>query len=97
MSEIAEIWADIRAHSQQKRRANLASSTALLTHSGIPFTAHNGGIHIILHKGEQPVDFWPSTGLWWIRGTSNKRRGVKKLIAYMKSTNQPKGKNHETR
>ncbi len=85
MSEMAEIWADMRAHSQQKKRSNLASSTAMLQHNAIPFVVHNGGVHLVLTKGNQTIDYWPSTGLWWIRGTSNKRRGVKRLLAYMKA------------
>lgn len=85
MGDMAEIFNDLRAFKQEKRRSNLASSTRLLEHNGIPFTVHNGGIHLVLTKGDQTIDFWPSTGLWWIRGTSNKRRGVKRLMAYIKS------------
>lgn len=84
MSEIAEVWADLRELSRKKKRSNLAASTSMLTHNGIPFVAHNGGIHLVMTKGNETIDFWPSTGLWWIRGTSNKRRGVKRLLAYMK-------------
>ena len=85
MSEMGELFAQWRAVKQQKKRSNLAYSTRLLEQNGLAYTVHNGGVHLVLHKGEQPVDFWPSTGLWWIRGTSNKRRGVQKLIAYIKS------------
>lgn len=84
MSEMAELWGDFRAHKQAKKRSNLAASTRLLEGAGIPFTVHNSGIHLVLTKGDQTIDFWPSTGLWWIRGTANKRRGVQRLIAYMK-------------
>lgn len=85
MGDMAEGWAEFRAYKQKKKRSNLAYSTGALIAAGLQFTAHNGGIHLVLMKGSQPIDFWPSTGLWWIRGTSNKRRGVQKLIAYMKS------------
>ena len=84
MSEMAELWADFRAHKQEKKRSNLAYSTRQLEAAGIAFKVHNAGIHLVLTKGEQTIDFWPSTGLWWIRGTSNKRRGVQRLMAYMK-------------
>lgn len=85
MSEMAEVFNATREHSKEKRRSNLASSTAMLQHNGIPFVVHNGGIHLVLSKGTQTIDYWPSTGLWWIRGTSNKRRGVKRLLSYMKA------------
>ena len=83
MSEMAEIWGDLRQMRQEKKRSNLAASTKMLTQANIPFTAHNGGIHLVLRRGDQFVDYWPSTGLWWIRGTSNKRRGIARLLAFM--------------
>ena len=84
MGDMAEVWADFRAYKQAKKRSNLAHSTRQLEAAGIAFKVHNGGIHLVLTKGDQTIDFWPSTGLWWIRGTSNKRRGVQRLMAYMK-------------
>lgn len=84
MGDMAEGWDQWRAMKQEKRRSNLAHSTRLLETNGIPVTVHNGGIHLVLTKGDQIIDYWPSTGLWWIRGTSNKRRGVQRLLAYMK-------------
>lgn len=85
MGDMAEIFNDLREIKREKRRSNTAQSTRLLQHHGIEFVSHNGGIHLMLTSGDQAIDYWPSTGLWWIRGTSNKRRGVKKLIAYMKA------------
>ncbi len=84
MGDMGEVFNHWRTIKQEKKRSNLASSTRLLETNGIPVTVHNGGIHLVLSKGDQTIDFWPSTGLWWIRGTSNKRRGVQRLIAYMK-------------
>lgn len=84
MSEMGEVWAEFRAFKRDKRRSNLANSTKLLEQSGIEFKVHNSGIHLVLTKGDQIIDYWPSTGLWWIRGTSNKRRGVHRLLAFMK-------------
>lgn len=84
MGEMAELWADYKAHKQKKKRSNLAYSTGQLSAAGLPFTVHNGGIHLVLTKGAETIDFWPSTGLWWVRTNRNKRRGINKLIAYMK-------------
>ena len=79
------VWlACYREIKRQKKRSNLAFSTRQLTEAGLTFKSNNYGVHLVLMKDAQPIDFWPSTGLWWIRGTSNKRRGIDKLIAYMK-------------
>jgi len=83
-NEVSEMWKAVREHKQKKKRSNLAYSTAQLTAAGLPFDSHNMGVHLVLMKGDQPIDFWPSTGLWWIRGSSNKRRGIQKLILFMK-------------
>ena len=85
MGDMAEGWAEWREVKQNKKRSNLAASTGMLTNAGISFQSNNGGIHLVLLKNEQFIDFWPSTGLWWIRGTSNKRRGIQKLINYLKA------------
>jgi hypothetical protein len=84
MSEVAEMWGDLRAMRQAKKRSNLAASTRMLLDNGLQFVTHNGGIHLTLTKGDQTIDYWPSTGLWWIRGTANKRRGIARLLTYMK-------------
>lgn len=83
-NEVSEMWKAVREHKQKKKRSNLAYSTAQLTAAGLPFDSHNMGVHLVLMKGDQPIDFWPSTGLWWVRGSSNKRRGIQKLILFMK-------------
>lgn len=85
INEVSEMWRERREFTQKKRRFNLAASTAMLTNAGLPFHSNNDGIHLVLLKNEQFIDFWPSTGLWWIRGTRNKRRGIQKLISYMKA------------
>jgi hypothetical protein len=84
MGDMAEGWAEWREKKQKKKRSNMAASTAMLTGAGVSFQSHNSGVHLVLSKGEELIDFWPSTGLWWIRGTSNKRRGIQKLIQHMK-------------
>lgn len=82
-NEVSEMWREVRELKQKKKRSNLAYSTRQLTEAGLPFVSHNAGVHLVLMKGEQPIDFWPSTGLWWIRGTPAKRRGIDNLIRFM--------------
>jgi hypothetical protein len=85
MGDMGEIFNSMREEKQKKRRSNTAYSTRQLQDEGIEFVSCNGGIHLQLAKGNQAIDYWPSTGLWWIRGTRNKRRGIAKLISYMKA------------
>ena len=85
MGDMAEGWAEFRAYKQNKKRSNLAFSTRQLTEAGLTFTSNNYGVHLVLMKGDQPIDFWPSTGLWWVRTNRNKRRGIDNLIKFMKA------------
>jgi hypothetical protein len=76
-------WRAYKADRQQKKRKNLEDSTAELQARGIPFTSHNGGVHLVVAGA---WDFWPSTGLWIARqpgpnGKKREGRGVRKLIA----------------
>ena len=43
------------------------------------------GVRITVMKGQQPVDFWPSTDKWCVRGASYKRTGINKLIKYLQA------------
>jgi len=85
MGDMAEGWAEFRAYKQKKKRSNLAFSTRQLTEAGLTFTSNNYGVHLVLMKGDQPIDFWPSTGLWWVRTNRNTRRGIDNLIKFMKA------------
>lgn len=85
MGDMAEVFNEMREIKRQKRKSNTAYSTRMLQDSGIEFVSHNAGVHLVLTKGEQFIDYWPSTGLWLLRGKSNKRRGIEKLIKYMKA------------
>ena len=88
MGDMAEIFNEWRQAKKEKKRSNMKQSTMRLQAAGIEFTVHNSGIHLVLQKGADTIDFWPSTGLWWIRGHRNKCRGVKTLITYMKRREQ---------
>lgn len=84
--DMGEQWRAYKSERQQKRRDNMASSTAELQARGIPFTSHNNGVHLVVAGA---WDFWPSTGLWMSRqpgpnGRKREGRGVLKLIARIK-------------
>lgn len=92
MSDMAELFNGWREHKQAKRASNTVSSTQALIDAGIPFESHNAGAHIVIKMGNAVYDFWPSTGLWWLRPTKIKHRGVFRLIQTIKAT---KGGQHD--
>lgn len=67
-----------------KRQSNTLSSTAMLKESGITFKSSNGGAHLIVKSGKELIDYWPSSGLWIVRGCAKRHRGLKQLIQHCK-------------
>lgn len=84
MSEVAEMWADLAKHSQEKRANNRQSSAQLLKARGIAFESKNADAHLIVTAGSTLVDFWPGTGLWIERKGTGKGRGVMRLLGFIK-------------
>ncbi len=71
----------LKEQSQKKRANNRESSAELLKTAGIPFVSKNDGAHLIV---DERCDFWPGTGLWMVRGSGRKNRGVQNLIGFLK-------------
>lgn len=84
MGDMGDYWRDVRPamkeESQRKRSSNRESSSRLLAEAGISFEPKNGGSHLIVSGAGVVVDFWPGTGLWVVRGSKERRRGVRQLI-----------------
>lgn len=77
-----EDWKDHKLEGQQRRARNRDFSPKILAEAGLRYDERNGGAHLIVYvKGKPKVDFWPGTGLWMIRGSQKKARGVRELIA----------------
>ena len=89
---MADYWADVapamKEASQKKRASNRENSAALLIKEGIDFYSKNGGAHLIVSGGGHTFDFWPGTGLWEMRGSTQRHRGVRKLIALIKRSSK---------
>ena len=84
MSEVTELYADLRLASQKKRAANREASPKLLEAAHIPFEIKNAGAHLIVKvEGLPVIDFWPGTGKWIVRGSNTAERGVRRLILYI--------------
>ena len=78
-----DMWRAIKAERQEKRASNRKNSPDLLREAGIQFASKNGDAHLIVRTdGGHTVDFWPGTGLWIIRGSTQRHSGVQKLIAF---------------
>lgn len=60
---------------------NRESSADMLRQAGIAFQSNNAGAHLVVNHGGVTVDFWPGTGLWCIRGSIAKHRGVNRLLS----------------
>jgi len=77
------LYASKRQESRERRARHRAASPKLLDNEGLIYSTHNGNAHLVVHHPLQPdvlVDFWPGTGLWSVRNTGFKSRGVKSLI-----------------
>jgi hypothetical protein len=84
MSEMGEYFSVMRDLKKEKRAANTMSSTELIKSAGVAFESNNSGAHLVVTCCHGVTDFWPSTGLWIVRGQKKKHRGVVKLIQWAK-------------
>ena len=72
-----------RKRKAAKRQHNREYSTAFLAKKKIEFTSLNGGVHLRITAKGQTIDFWPSTGLWVLKG-GTRNRGIFKLYKYIR-------------
>lgn len=79
MSEIGEMFKDLREDSKQRRSSNLENSTRILSERGVKFVMLS-----LDHYRVGDYDFWPSTGLFIHIKTKKRGRGVFNLIERMK-------------
>ena len=84
MGDMGDFWRDVKAAQKEKRAQNLAQSTELLKEHGVSFESKNFGVHLVVNGGTHgPIDFWPSTGLWIVRSSGKRTRGVKRLLKFI--------------
>lgn len=71
-------------HSKEKRASNRRSSLYILSTTDIAYSVLNNGAHIlIMEHAKLTIDFWPGTGLWHVRFSPSKGRGIYNLINYI--------------
>jgi hypothetical protein len=78
MGEIFRWW---NKEKQANRERNRESSSKILDEYKIPYVSKNGGAHLIVMDR---IDFWPGTGLWMDRPTKTRRRGVFRLVKFIR-------------
>lgn len=68
-----------------ERKKTKEANWELIERSGLKFTEHNNGSHIMLHVGERIIDVWPSTNKWMDKTQHKWRvnRGVPELIDHL--------------
>lgn len=99
---MADFWRDVKPAmqeaSQQRRASNRDNSAALLRANGVQFESKNGGAHLVVRDGIGRIfDFWPGTGLWQLRGTPQRWRGVHSLLGNIRkhATKTKEGQSHD--
>lgn len=83
MSEMGEMFNDLRKDRQEKRAHNRDASAQYLKDRGIPFDSKSGGAHLMIPNAGSWVNFWPGTGLWQVAIGGKKGRGVKSLCKFL--------------
>lgn len=72
---------------QEKRAKNREDSAQMLRDAGVVFLDKNNGAHLIVTAKAGTFDFWPGTGLWKMRGSTQTHRGVRKLLKMVAPSN----------
>lgn len=82
MSDMGDMFNDLKKVRQEKRADNRESSAEYLRQRGIPFVEKNLGAHLIVEGSAGFIDFWPGTGKWHSR-CGKKGFGVRNLVAFI--------------
>ena len=82
MSEMGEVWNELKKVRQEKRADNRLGSAQMLREAGIQFESKNLDAHLIVRSPTGLIDFWPGTGLWIVRGETKRHGGVRNLIKF---------------
>ncbi len=77
MSEVAEMFRDLKKISQEKKANNEKNSLNILKQNGIEYKVLNEASK---HYRVMDFDYWPSTGKFYNQKTGEKGRGIFNLI-----------------
>ena len=90
MGDMGDAFKAMREDSKARRSVNREGGAILLRCHGIDFESKNDGAHLIVQARGHTIDFWPGTGLWRMRGSTQRHRGAKKLVAFCKAAQSTK-------
>jgi hypothetical protein len=69
---------------QAKRAANRESGLMQIHKTGVAYTSHNAGAHIVITCARGIIDFWPGTGKYitrqWKGGYGLTGRGLRHVL-----------------
>ncbi len=73
---------DRKEASKKRRKKNRETSLKILTEVDVMINEKNDGAHLIVKtpRGGSIIDFWPGTGLYIVRKSGLRGRGVRNLI-----------------
>lgn len=81
MSDMGDMWREMREHGRKKKSTNLDNSVKLLMQKGVDIRRCTD-----FHYKIDGWDFWPSTGKFYNSKTAEKGRGVFNLIKKLKTS-----------
>lgn len=90
MSEIGDCFAALRQEGRVKKSRNLEFATKYLIDNNIVFESKNCGLHLIVSNEHLIIDYWPSTGLFKVRGHDYQGRGINTLAGIINGSNVPR-------
>lgn len=82
MSDVDEVV--FAARHKATKESQIADAGAALKEAGINWSSNNHGVHMIISHNNITVDFWPTTGLWLLRGQRKRNYGVRSLVRQLK-------------
>lgn len=82
MGDMGDFFREVKQVKKLKRKSNMTYSTGKLDELGIKYESMNGGIHLIVEGAYSKIDFWPSTGRFYIRSKKKYSRGIKNMIKH---------------
>lgn len=65
----------------RKKRRDLAASRLAAT--SVRHRSLNNGAYIVIEDYGVSIDFWPGSGLWIVRGKTERKHGIWKLIRFI--------------
>lgn len=82
MGDVGDDFKALKGMRKLKRQSNTIYSTDKLDELGIKYESKNGGAHLIVEGKHSKIDFWPSTGKFYIRTAKGYSRGINNLIKH---------------